>query len=277
MYWSEQHLVTQDLLRLLPFGRVFSATAFYHFTDFRLGELITEANRNFHLWELTGISQYNGSPVNQIALFYDKTFLWHYNVPPQREEIISQIQRGSRVRFLSRFFLSQTQVELEFSEIRLQSTEEGTYRFVYTDSKEYTYHFRTSSWDTTIHNHGFLLINPQSYANPIREPNTQGRDDEYQAYFNQIQEHGDLVLDDSYWNSVDSTPTLSSGASTPISEYHRSRALDNRHHPCLCGVDVCHCDIYDPGTPPTPPYIFLWKPRKRAYPLEGLHFNRYAG
>ena len=42
-YWSEQHFITQDLLDLLLFSRVLSATAFYHYTDFQLDDLVTMA------------------------------------------------------------------------------------------------------------------------------------------------------------------------------------------------------------------------------------------
>ena len=85
--------------------------------------------------------------VTQLALFHDETFLWHYSVPRQRQEILYQIRNGNRVRFLSWFFLSQTKIELEFSEIRLLSIGE---QLVYTDSKEYTYDWVTSMWETHI-------------------------------------------------------------------------------------------------------------------------------
>ena len=81
-YWSEQHLVTQELLDLLPFSRVLSATAFYHYTDFQLDDLVAEAQRNLVLWALTGVHQYNGTLVNQLSLFHDDTFLWHDSAPP---------------------------------------------------------------------------------------------------------------------------------------------------------------------------------------------------
>jgi hypothetical protein len=116
-YWSKQHLVIQDLLRQLPFGRILSATTFYHYTDFQLEELVTAARRNFVLWALIGIRQYNGSLVDQIALFHNDTFLWHYSVPPNCEVIITQIQGGNRIRFLSQFYLLQAKIKLEFSEI----------------------------------------------------------------------------------------------------------------------------------------------------------------
>ena len=116
-YWSEQHFITQDLLRQLPFGRLLSATSFYHYVDFQLRDLVTAARRNFVLWALIRICQYNQSLVNQIALFYDDTFFWHYSIPANCSEILTQIQHGSRIRFLSHLHLSQTKIELEFNEI----------------------------------------------------------------------------------------------------------------------------------------------------------------
>jgi hypothetical protein len=54
-YWSEQHLLTQDLLHQLPFGRILSATSFYYYIDFQLEELVATARRNFVLWVLISI------------------------------------------------------------------------------------------------------------------------------------------------------------------------------------------------------------------------------
>ena len=150
-YWSELHLVTRELCDQLPFGQIFSATSFYRLIDFQLGSLVTAAQRTLTLWALIGVRQYNGSLVDQLTLFHDETFLWHYSVPPKRQEILYQIHNGNRVRFLSRFFLSQTKIELEFSEIQLLSSGD---QLVYTDSKEYTYSCRDSllyfeQWATT--------------------------------------------------------------------------------------------------------------------------------
>ena len=142
-YWSEQHLVTQDLLDLLPFGRVLSATAFYHYTDFQLDNLVAKAQRNLILWALTGVHQYNGTLVNQLSLFHDDTFLWHYSIPLWCQEIVSHIQQGNRIRFLSRFYLLQAKIELEFSEIHLVNYS-GEPELVYSDSKDYTYHWLTN-------------------------------------------------------------------------------------------------------------------------------------
>ena len=104
-YWSEQHLVTQELLDLLPFGRILSAMAFYHYIDFQLDDQVAEAQRNLVLWALTGVHQYNSTLVDQLSLFHDNTFLWHYSVLLQHQEITLHIQQGNRIQFLSCFYL----------------------------------------------------------------------------------------------------------------------------------------------------------------------------
>jgi len=116
-YWSEQHFITQGLLELLPFGEILSDIHFYSYIDYSLDELISKANQTLLYWRLSGITQYDGTPVTQLSLFYNETFLWHYSTPLYQEEIHSQIQSGHRVRFLSQFLLSQTEIEVEFNEI----------------------------------------------------------------------------------------------------------------------------------------------------------------
>jgi len=101
MYWSEQHFITQELLDLIPFGEILSDIRFYSYVDYSLDKLISKANQTLLFWRLSGITQYDGTPVTQLSLFYDETFLWHYSVPAYWEEIRSQIQSGHRVRFLS--------------------------------------------------------------------------------------------------------------------------------------------------------------------------------
>jgi len=116
-YWSEQHFITEELLNLIPFGKILSDICFYSYVDYSLDELISKANQTLLFWRLSGVTQYDGSPLDQLSLFYDETFLWHYSAPSYREEIRSQLQSGHRVRFLSRFLLSQTEIEVEFNEI----------------------------------------------------------------------------------------------------------------------------------------------------------------
>ena len=100
-YWSELHLVTQELCDQLSFGQIFSTTSFYCLIDFQLESLVTMAQRTLTLWVLIGVRQYNGSLIDQFTLFHDETFLWHYSVPPKSQEILYQIHNRNRVWFLS--------------------------------------------------------------------------------------------------------------------------------------------------------------------------------
>jgi len=116
-YWSEQHFITRSLLKLLPFGEILSDIHFYSYVNYSLDKLISKANQTLLYWRLLGITQYDGTPVTQLSLFYNETFLWHYSTPSYWEEIYLQIQSGHRVRFLSQFLLLQTKIEVEFNEI----------------------------------------------------------------------------------------------------------------------------------------------------------------
>jgi len=295
-YWSEHHLVPQDLLDILHFGRLFSAQSFYRFIDFQLVDLLNAARRCTAYWQLSGAHNFDQSPATQISLFYDETFLWHYFVPSHRPEVITQIQAGHRIRFLSRFFVSEAKVEVEFNEIRLQTNPSGEfdpanlYQIVYSDERILTYHWNNRVWNTNLLTPATTLIDPSSYYTlPITRPNTQGRDTEYLERFQRILLEPDLLsLDSSYHDSVDSTlpPTLvgtpqSSPPSTPESVYWRAREitfLNDNPDLCFCGIDLCCCDSRHPGTPPTPLGIHLWDPRFfRAGPIEGLHYNRQSG
>jgi len=158
-------------------------------------------------WSLSGAQHYNGDTATTITLFFDKTFFWHYYVPTKNQEIIQSLQNGNRVRFLSRFHLSETQIEVEFNEVRLITTPP---QLVYTNSKEYTYKWITQQWEITIHNSETTLINPQVYTVPVTLPNALGREAEYQEQLDQLLAQTDnFSADAAYWNSVDSTEASS--------------------------------------------------------------------
>ena len=142
--------------------------------------------------------------VDQLSLFHDNTFLWHYSIPLWCQEIISHIQQGNRIQFLSRFYLSQAKIELEFSKIRLVNYS-GEPELVYSDSKDYTYHWLTNLWDIGIVNLEYQLINPQQFMRPIQHPNTQRRETKYLAFSLSYLNTSDLILDTDYWASIDTT------------------------------------------------------------------------
>ena len=126
----------------------------------------------------------------------------------------------------------QAKIELEFSKICLINYS-GEPKLIYSDSKDYTYHWLTNLWDIGIVNPEYQLINPQQFMCPIQHPNTQGRETEYLAFSLSYLNTSDLILDTNYWASVDTTrvPSLTSRASTPESKYHQSRQLDLTNAP----------------------------------------------
>ena len=286
MYWSEQHFITKALFDKLPFGEILSHTWFYSYVDYTLNELLGAANNTLLYWCLSNITQFDSTPVTELSLFYDDTFLWHYSVPLYWEEIWSQINSGRRVRFLSRFCLSQTKVEVEFNEIWLQATEGNNFQFIYTDSKSYQYKFATLEWDTTINNIGLPLVNPWYYTLPITQPNTQGQEAKYQACLEQIQAlPNNIQIQDTYWDSVNSstrasTPDHSTNTNywTPTNFQFASPTAASTNsadsHSCLCGIDICYCNNRHPRAPPTPTGIHLWRPCILSRPINCMHYNQ---
>ena len=107
VYWSDFHFISKNLLDLLPFGRLLGGRCFYSYIDYQLGPIKDEARRNLLYWTLGDVRRFDRQPADQITHSYDKTFFWHYIVPPQHHKIIIQLIRGNRIRFLSRFHLSQ--------------------------------------------------------------------------------------------------------------------------------------------------------------------------
>ncbi len=116
-YWSDYHLISPPLLDLLPFGQTLGPTTFYQYIDYQFDNLLVEARRNLLFWSLSGANHFNQIPVTQTTLFFDETFFWHYYILACTREITEAILQGNRIRFLSQFCLSQTQVEVEFNEI----------------------------------------------------------------------------------------------------------------------------------------------------------------
>ncbi len=275
-YWSDYHLITQSLLNHLPFGRSLGPTTFYQYIDYQFDNLLIEARRNLLFWSLSGANHFNQIPVTQTTLFFDETFFWHYYIPVRTRAITEAILQGNRIRFLSRFCLSQAQVEVEFNEIRLRTTNEGT-QLVYCHSKEYTYKWTTAAWEVNIINHEQTLVNPSNFSRPITEPNAFGRETEYQDRLERIlNQPDDFSIDNRYWDSLDTTEIASDlPSSSPSLPSLSSRAHTPELQPCWCGIDLCLCNNPRPDTPPTPPYIILWKPTGlNTQPEIGLHYQR---
>ena len=274
--WSDINQVPKTLIDLLPFGQTLHPLRFYSFIDYQLDDLVDAASNTLLYWSLAGIQQFNGEPATQITLFFDDTFFWHYVIPAKEPEILETLQNGNRVRFLSRFCLSETQIELEFNEIRYITNPFAPAQLVYTDSKEYTYKWSETCWELTIHNTDPALENPHLYTAPHSQPNTLGREAEYQAQLQLVlAQISNFPIGPAYWSSVETTPVSSRGSSpSPLPIFIITRASPPALAECFCGIDLCRCG-YRPDTPPTPPFLELWEPSQGPEPRRGIHFGRH--
>jgi hypothetical protein len=117
--WSDHFLITKPLFDLLPFGQTLSPMTFYQYIDYQLPNLVEQASNNLLFWSISGTQHFNREIATQLTLFHDDTFLWHYYMLAKHQEITQSLYNRHRIRFLSQFHLSETQVEVEFNEIRL--------------------------------------------------------------------------------------------------------------------------------------------------------------
>ena len=285
--WSEIHVAPKGLIDKLPFGRLFSTTSFYHYTDYELPFIVEEAQRTWAFWVSSGIINQNQIADQNFHIFFNETFLWFYQIPPHAEEIKRQIRQGNRVRFLRRFWLSTERIEVEFAEIRLLNSH-ADWELVYADNKQYTYEWDTQIWETNIINPELSAINPRTFQRPPRSNWAGDLDPEYIRTREQLAQitQEDLRLDTNPWDSdteaEEDSPQIPLLTVTPFIDHPISWATGSttggpRSYTCTCGIDVCTCDSRHPGTPPTPPDICLWDPRHHDRPLDGVHYNRRTG
>ena len=210
--WSENQIVPRPLIALLPFGRTLDPVQYDQYLVWVLPEIVETSRRSLLYWTITN-SQASPNPLDeqtsrnlldeQISIFFDEVFFWHYYVSAKVEEIVQSIQSGNRIRFLSCFHLSQTQIELEFNEIQLLTTEPP--QLVYTDCKERIYSWSRRFWHTRTLSRNPSLLDPQEFTiPPFRQ--TIGRDPEYQETLRRILSHlDDIRLNPLYWDSNRST------------------------------------------------------------------------
>ena len=201
--WSENQIVPRPLIALLPFGRTLDPVQYDQYLVWVLPEIVETSRRSLLYWTITNAWEPNDLFDEQISIFFDEVFFWHYYVSAKVEEIIQSIQNGNRIQFLSCFHLSQTQIELEFNEIQLLTTEPP--QLVYTDCEEHIYSWSRRFWHTHTLSRNPSLLDPQEFTiPPFRQ--TIGRDPEYQETLQRILSHpDDIRLNPLYWDSNGST------------------------------------------------------------------------
>ena len=131
-------MVLQRLINLLPFGEVIPSSRFEEFVTQDLPSIADAAQEQLLYWHLADHPTLNNHPVESLLLWTKDDYFWFITVPPRREELIETIRRGERVRFLERFRLDHTEVQVSFQELRLKSHAQG-HRLVITEGKEFTY------------------------------------------------------------------------------------------------------------------------------------------
>jgi hypothetical protein len=171
--------------------------------DFQLPELVECSLATFLFWSLGRPLQFATSSTNQITLFYNETFFWHYFVSTRRQDIIDTLRTGHKIRFLFQFILNQEEIEVDFHEIRLCTGANNAWgiELVYCPSKVYKYRWLSRIWETTITNHEQHLIDPLICIIPSAEPSpfTYGWETEYQAQLQRILSYPtDLRIDTQY-------------------------------------------------------------------------------
>ena len=177
-YWSELHFLPKALIDFLPFGSALGPIKFYELVDYQFARLINLSRQAKIYWTLNPTHSYNQTLVQDITLSFDDTFFWHYYIPAKTQEITESLLQGNRIRFLSRFHLSETEIKVEFQEVRLQITDQGT-KLIGALGKEYTYLWEQAAWNVTRLNTEGTIVNPLSFYYPPTEPNAQGRESEY--------------------------------------------------------------------------------------------------
>src|SRR6266404_5708192 len=94
-------------------------------------------------------SLYN-EPVDHILVWSNTNYFWFILLPQISREIHFFLEDGDHVYFLEWFSLNHTKFELTFSKVHCLSTpseETLSWPLVVTLSKEYTYHWSSSSWE----------------------------------------------------------------------------------------------------------------------------------
>ena len=84
---------------------------------------------------------------------------------PVQDSLIRRILGGESIKYLERFRLDYSEIQLSFQEIRLV-TQEGNHRLVITEGREHTYQWSRSYWETTLENPDHRLVNPEVHHFP---------------------------------------------------------------------------------------------------------------
>ncbi len=166
--WSKGSLVINKLLKLLPFGRTLSPAEYSEFQS-NLPRIASAAQEQLLYWHLSQSTAPNNHPFETLLLWNNNDYLWFYAIPLQEQHLVDQLQDGVRIRYLEKFWLSHSQIEIDIQDLRLVTAPHG-YQLVTMEGKELTYKWNDSTWNTTRENPDQRLVDPTIYYLPPSEP-----------------------------------------------------------------------------------------------------------
>ncbi len=163
--WSEGSLVINKLLELLPFGRTLSPAEYSKFQS-NLPRIASAAQEQLLYWHLSQSTAPNNHPFKTLLLWNN---LWFYTIPLHEQDLIDQLQDGVCIRYLEKFQLSHSQIEIDIQDLRLVTAPQG-HQLVTAEGKELTYKWNDSTWTTMQENLDQRLVDPTVYYLPPSEP-----------------------------------------------------------------------------------------------------------
>jgi hypothetical protein len=255
--WTGPPLILKKLHDLLPIGETLYPEFFNNFTTCTLPEIAAAGREQLLYWHLSDATTTTNHPAESILLWNNDDAFWFLHVAPREEQLIQSILDGNRIRYIDRFRLDYTEVQISFLELRLSSLEGGSgFQLVSAEGREYTFRWSSSVWETTLENPDNALINPLIYHLPPSAPTDPETLEFSEALIQRAQEQ---QQEPPLPPSSPPSPSADSIGGTENPPWN-SRA------PCWCSKEVCDCG-YRPQTPPTPPSVVLWAPGQNHLPF----------
>jgi hypothetical protein len=258
--WTDPPSIPRSLYTLLPFSKILYPWTYNTFVDVTLFDIAEQGSEQLLYWHLSQATTVNNAPANSILLWTKDEYFWFIDITPHQEEFKSRILGGERLRYLERFCLDYTQIELSFQELHLL-THKGGHRIVITEGKELTYKWSTPGWTTTLENPDHNLVDPQVYHFPPETPTDPEVIEllEFREARNRPDPGPNPPISPLPPSSPPTSPSNSNtdgwGEPNPLWGLNT----------CWCNKEVCDCGNC-PQTPPTPPSVVLWSPGQKYLP-----------
>jgi hypothetical protein len=163
--WTDPPFILAKLRDQLPFSQVLGSQEYDNLVDQTLPRIADAALEQLLYWHLADATNIHNCPADTILLWNSDSHLWFLQVFPQQDSLINRILGGERIRYLERFRLDHSEIQLSFHEIRLV-TQSSNHRLVITEGRELTYRWSRSSWETTLENPDRRQVDPEVHHFP---------------------------------------------------------------------------------------------------------------